>query len=84
MDAKIANARREIKRGVQEIINEERIVALLKNYYEKRRNFLVKVGFDPTAPDVHLGAYCSCKNGKLCKFGATVQFLIGDFYKYIW
>lgn len=80
MDAKIANALREIKRGVSEIIDEERIVALLKNYYEKGETFLVKVGFDPTAPDVHLGhTVLLQKMATMQKFGATVQFLIGDF-----
>ncbi len=80
MDAKIANALREIKRGVSEIVDEERIVALLKNYYEKGETFLVKVGFDPTAPDVHLGhTVLLQKMATMQKFGATVQFLIGDF-----
>lgn len=80
MDMKIKNALDEIKRGISEIIDEERIIALLKNYFEKGETFLVKAGFDPTAPDLHLGhTVLLQKMALLQKFGATVQFLIGDF-----
>ncbi|MBM0636612.1 tyrosine--tRNA ligase [Campylobacter sp. VicNov18] len=70
----------EIKRGCAEIIDEERIKALIKNYYEKGENFFVKAGFDPTAPDLHLGhSVVLTKMAFLQKNGAIVQFLIGDF-----
>lgn len=76
----IQNALKEIKRGVSEIIDEERIITLLKNYFEKGETFLVKAGFDPTAPDLHLGhTVLLQKMAMLQKFGAIVQFLIGDF-----
>ena len=77
---RIQNALKEIKRGISEIIDEERIVTLLKNYFEKGETFLVKAGFDPTAPDLHLGhTVLLQKMALLQKFGAVVQFLIGDF-----
>lgn len=77
---RIQNALQEIKRGISEIIDEERIVTLLKNYFEKGETFLVKAGFDPTAPDLHLGhTVLLQKMALLQKFGAVVQFLIGDF-----
>jgi len=80
MDSRIQNALKEIKRGISEIIDEERIVTLLKNYFEKGETFLVKAGFDPTAPDLHLGhTVLLQKMAMLQKFGAIVQFLIGDF-----
>lgn len=80
MDMKIKNALDEIKRGISEIIDEERIIALLKNYFEKGETFLVKAGFDPTAPDLHLGhTVLLQKMALLQKYGAIVQFLIGDF-----
>lgn len=76
----LENALKEIKRGVSEIIDEERIVTLLKNYFEKGETFLVKAGFDPTAPDLHLGhTVLLQKMAMLQKYGAIVQFLIGDF-----
>lgn len=70
----------EIKRGCAEIIDEEKIESLIKNYYEKGENFFVKAGFDPTAPDLHLGhSVVLNKMAFLQKHGAIVQFLIGDF-----
>lgn len=76
----IAEILQEIKRGVAEIIDFERIETLIKNYYEKGENFYVKAGFDPTAPDLHLGhTVVLSKMALLQKHGAIVQFLIGDF-----
>ena len=70
----------EIKKGVAEMIDEERIENLVKNYYEKGENFYVKAGIDPTAPDLHLGhSVVLQKMAFLQKHGAIVQFLIGDF-----
>ncbi|EKL1657427.1 tyrosine--tRNA ligase [Campylobacter upsaliensis] len=70
----------ELKRGCAEIIDEARIENLIKNYYEKGENFYVKAGFDPTAPDLHLGhSVVLNKMTFLQKHGARVQFLIGDF-----
>ena len=76
----VEKALKEIQRGVSEIIDEERIITLLKNYFEKGETYFVKAGFDPTAPDLHLGhTVLLQKMAMLQKFGATVQFLIGDF-----
>ncbi len=76
----INEALREIKRGTAEIIDEARIETLLKNYYEKGENFTVKAGFDPTAPDLHLGhTVLLQKLAIFQKYGAHIQFLIGDF-----
>lgn len=65
----------EVKRGCAELIDEERIENLIKNYYEKGDNFFIKAGFDPTAPDLHLGhsvvltKMAFCKNMELlCSF----------------
>lgn len=76
----LEHALKEIKRGVSEIIDEERIITLVKNFLEKGETFLVKAGFDPTAPDLHLGhTVLLQKMAMLQKYGAIVQFLIGDF-----
>ena len=70
----------EINRGVAEMIDAERVENLVKNYYEKGENFYVKAGFDPTAPDLHLGhTVVLSKMALLQKHGAILQFLIGDF-----
>jgi tyrosyl-tRNA synthetase len=76
----IQTALREIRRGTAEIIDEARIETLLKNYFEKGENYTVKAGFDPTAPDLHLGhTVLLQKLAIFQKFGAHIQFLIGDF-----
>jgi len=76
----VQKALKEIKRGVAEIIDEERVVDLLKNYYENGKNYYIKAGFDPTAPDLHLGhTVLIQKMALMQKYGAIVQFVIGDF-----
>jgi tyrosyl-tRNA synthetase len=76
----IDEALREIQRGCAEIIDEERLQKLLKEYYENGTNYYVKAGFDPTAPDLHLGhTVLLQKLATFQKYGAIIQFLIGDF-----
>lgn len=76
----IQEALQEIKRGTAEIIDDARIETLLKAYYEKGTNYTVKAGFDPTAPDLHLGhTVLLHKLATFQKYGANIQFLIGDF-----
>ncbi len=65
-----------IKRGADEILREDELVKKL----EKGRPLRVKAGFDPTAPDLHLGH--TVLINKLRQFqslGHEVLFLIGDF-----
>lgn len=70
----------DLKKGVTEIIDEQRVKTLIQNYYEKGEVFYVKAGFDPTAPDLHLGhTVVLQKMAFLQKHGAFIQFLIGDF-----
>jgi len=69
-----------IKRGVDEIIPEEELVQKLERSIKTDMPLIIKEGFDPTAPDLHLGHMVSIR--KLWDFqvlGHTVVFLIGDF-----
>ena len=76
----IEEALREINRGCAEIIDSERIEKLLKAYFEEGKTYTVKAGFDPTAPDLHLGhTVLLQKLATFQKYGARVQFLIGSF-----
>jgi tyrosyl-tRNA synthetase len=71
---------REITRGTAEIIGLEHIEHLVKHYLQSGERYRVKVGFDPTAPDLHLGhTVLLQKLALLQKYGAEVQLLIGDF-----
>jgi len=80
MENKVQEALQEIQRGTSEIIDIEAIEKLIKRYYETGENFYVKAGFDPTAPDLHLGhTVLIQKLAAFQKFGGIVQFLIGDF-----
>ena len=72
----IDNVMAELRRGVEEIIPEEELIARLKG----GRPLRVKVGFDPTAPDLHLGhTVVVNKMRQFQDFGHEIIFLIGDF-----
>ncbi len=76
----IKEALREIRRGSAEIIDEERLEKLLQAYFDEGKTYTVKCGFDPTAPDLHLGhTVLLQKLAAFQKYGARIQFLIGDF-----
>ncbi|MCX8027017.1 MAG: tyrosine--tRNA ligase [Thermodesulfovibrionales bacterium] len=69
-----------IKRGVSEIIFEKELLQKLTKSYETKTPLKIKAGFDPTAPDIHLGHTVLIE--KLRHFqelGHQVYFLIGDF-----
>lgn len=69
-------ALKEIKRGTVEIILEEELLLRLS----EKKPLRIKLGFDPTAPDIHLGH--TVVLNKLRQFqilGHEVIFLIGDF-----
>jgi tyrosyl-tRNA synthetase len=74
--ADVSEALARIKRGCDELIVEEEMVRKLKT----GRVLRIKLGLDPTAPDLHLGH--TVVINKLRHFqdlGHQVQFLIGDF-----
>ena len=78
MSAKEALA--EIKRATAEIIDFERIEELVNEYYKSGKPYSVKLGLDPTAPDIHLGhTVILQKLATFQKHGATIQLIIGDF-----
>ncbi|MEC7912004.1 MAG: tyrosine--tRNA ligase [Pseudomonadota bacterium] len=65
-----------IKRGIDELLTEKELLSKLKS----KKQLIVKAGFDPTAPDLHLGH--TVLINKLRHFqdlGHKVIFLIGDF-----
>ena len=72
----MSEALKLIKRGTDEILTE----ADLKNKLDSGKQLIIKAGFDPTAPDLHLGH--TVLLNKLRHFqdlGHKVIFLIGDF-----
>jgi len=72
----IGDALHIIRRGVDELLPEEELVGKLKT----GRQLRVKLGMDPTAPDLHLGhTVVINKLRQFQELGHHVQFLIGDF-----
>ncbi|ALM54151.1 tyrosine--tRNA ligase [Halomonas huangheensis] len=72
----VADALALIQRGTHEILLEDE----LKKKLESGRKLRIKAGFDPTAPDLHLGhSVLLTKMRQFQDLGHQVIFLIGDF-----
>ena len=72
----VAEQMEELKRGADEILVESELVEKL----EEGRPLRIKAGFDPTAPDLHIGhTVLINKMRRFQDFGHHVVFLIGDF-----
>jgi tyrosyl-tRNA synthetase len=69
-----------LKKGCVDIIQEEELKAKLARSLKEAKPLRVKVGFDPTAPDIHLGHTVLLRKMKHFQdVGHDVIFLIGDF-----
>ncbi len=74
--AEIATRLTELARGCDEILPENGLAGKLS----KGRRLIVKAGFDPTAPDLHIGhTVLINKMRQFQEYGHEVVFLIGDF-----
>ena len=69
-----------LKKGAVEIIQEEDLIRKLERSRKENKPLRVKAGFDPTAPDIHLGHTVLLRKMKhFQELGHEVIFLIGDF-----
>ncbi len=69
-----------IMRGAVEIILEKDLLDKLERSYRENKPLVIKAGFDPTAPDIHLGHTVLLeKMRQFQELGHEVVFLIGDF-----
>ncbi len=69
-----------LKKGCVEIIQEKELEAKLARSLKEKKPLRVKAGFDPTAPDIHLGHTVLLRKMKHFQdMGHEVIFLIGDF-----
>ena len=69
-----------IKRGTVEILVEKELLEKLEKSEKSGVPLIIKAGFDPTAPDLHLGhTVLIQKLRQFQQLGHQVQFLIGDF-----
>jgi tyrosyl-tRNA synthetase len=70
----------EVTRGAVDVHTREDLLRKLTHSYEKQAPLRVKMGFDPTAPDLHLGHTVPLERMRRFQdLGHTVIFLIGDF-----
>ena len=68
-----------IRRGAVEIIQEKELRAKLEKSLKSKKKLVIKAGFDPTAPDIHLGHTVLLRKLKHFQvLGHDVVFLIGD------
>ncbi len=76
----VAQQLERLRRGVVELVREEELHAKLERSRASRRPLTVKVGFDPTAPDLHLGhTVLLRKMRQFQDLGHRVIFVVGDF-----
>lgn len=69
-----------IKRGAVEVISEKELLAKLQKSAKKNTPLKIKAGFDPTAPDIHLGHTVLLeKMRQFQELAHEILFLIGDF-----
>jgi tyrosyl-tRNA synthetase len=69
-----------IRRGTEEIISEEELEQKVARSIKEKKPLVVKEGFDPTAPDIHIGHTVSLRKMRHFQdLGHDVVFLMGDF-----
>lgn len=71
---------RQIKHGVADLINEQDLVKKIEKSIKENKPLVVKLGLDPTAPDIHLGHTVPLRKLRLFQeFGHQVVIVIGGF-----
>ncbi|MDK2896351.1 MAG: tyrosyl-tRNA synthetase [Candidatus Atribacteria bacterium] len=80
LNERLAEDMQLILRGAEEIIETEDLKRKISRFYQTGNPLIIKEGFDPSAPDIHLGHTVTLR--KMRQFqdlGHQVVFLIGDF-----
>lgn len=71
---------RIMKKGVDQLIGEEELKQKLERSIEQQKPLIIKLGLDPSAPDIHLGhAVVLRKIKQMQDLGHTAVIIIGDF-----
>ena len=69
-----------LRRGAVDLISEEQLEKKLERSHETGKPLVVKVGFDPSAPDIHLGHTVVMRKMKQFQdLGHQIVFVVGDF-----
>ena len=71
---------RIICKGVHQCVNEEELLVKLEQSYQQEKPLIIKLGLDPSAPDIHLGhAVVLRKIRQMQALGHQAVIIIGDF-----
>lgn len=71
---------RIICKGVHQCVNQEELLVKLEKAYDKKEPLIIKLGLDPSAPDIHLGhAVVLRKIRQMQELGHQAVIIIGDF-----
>lgn len=71
---------RIICKGVHQCVNEEELLVKLEKSYKQEEPLIIKLGLDPSAPDIHLGhAVVLRKIRQMQELGHQAVIIIGDF-----
>ena len=71
---------RIICKGVHQCVNEEELLVKLEKSYKQKKPLVIKLGLDPSAPDIHLGhAVVLRKIRQMQELGHQAVIVIGDF-----
>ena len=69
-----------IMKGVHTLVDEDELLAKLERSYKEQKPLTIKLGLDPSAPDIHLGhAVVLRKMKQMQDLGHEVVIIIGDF-----
>ncbi len=80
MNREVESQMAVIRKGTEEIISEQELRAKIKRSLETGRPLRVKQGFDPTAPDIHLGHAVGLRKLRdFQRLGHTVVLIVGDY-----
>lgn len=80
MDRKVESQMEVIRRGTEEIISEEELRAKIRHSLKTGKPLRVKQGFDPTAPDIHLGHAVGLRKLRdFQRLGHKVVLIVGDY-----
>ena len=80
MEKELLRQLEEIKRGTAEIVPENELVEKIKKSIETKKPLNIKLGLDPTAPDIHLGhTVVLQKMRQFQDLGHKVTLLLGDY-----
>jgi tyrosyl-tRNA synthetase len=80
MQASVNEQIKIMKKGVDSIVNEEELRKKLEKSIRERKPLIIKLGLDPSAPDIHLGhAVVLRKIRQMQELGHKAVIIIGDF-----